>query len=57
MNKQSENEFQSSDGVQSDYEFQEKPWYTAYDFEALRDKMTPEEMEIYKEGKDMQKMR
>ena len=42
---------------QSDYEFQEKPWYTAYDFEALRDKMTPEEMEIYKEGKDMQKMR
>ena len=63
MNKQSENEFQSSngfqssDGVQPDYEFQEKPWYTAYDFEATRDKMTPEEMEIYKEGKDMQKMR
>ena len=57
MNKQSSNGFQSSDGVQSDYEFQEKPWYTAYDFEALRDKMTPEEMEIYKEGKDMQKMR
>ena len=57
MNKQSENGFQSSDGVQPDYEFQEKPWYTAYDFEALRDKMTPEEMEIYKEGKDMQKMR
>ena len=57
MNKQSENEFQSSNGFQSDYEFQEKPWYTAYDFEALRDKMTPEEMEIYKEGKDMQKMR
>ena len=24
---------------QSEYEFQEKPWYTAYDFEALRDKM------------------
>lgn len=57
MNEQSDYEFQSENGVQPDYEFQEKPWYTAYDFQALRDVMTPEEKEIYKEGKDMQKMR
>ena len=57
MNEQSGYEFQSENGVQADYEFQEKPWYTAYDFQALRDVMTPEEKEIYKEGKDMQKMR
>ena len=57
MNEQSGYEFQSENGAQADYEFQEKPWYTAYDFQALRDVMTPEEKEIYKEGKDMQKMR
>ena len=30
MNEQSGYEFQSENGVQADYEFQEKPWYTAY---------------------------
>ena len=33
-----------------------KPWYTAYDFEELRERMSPAEKQIFEQGKDTVRM-
>lgn len=43
-----QSELETTDG----YVYHQKPWYTAYDFEELRQRMTPDELQLYREATD-----